>query len=48
MTVIRLDDPGEAAVMVAEARERDASVVDGVLEVRVRPWIVVAVGVPLT
>jgi uncharacterized protein YndB with AHSA1/START domain/uncharacterized protein YciI len=44
MTVVRLDDPGEIAAMVAEAREGDASVVDGVLEVRVRPWIVVAVG----
>jgi len=48
MTVVRLDEPGQAAAMVAEAREADASVAAGVLEVRVRPWVVVALGVPIT
>jgi uncharacterized protein YndB with AHSA1/START domain/uncharacterized protein YciI len=48
MTVVRLDEAGQAAAMVAEAREGDASVAGGVLEVRVRPWVVVALGVPIT
>jgi uncharacterized protein YciI len=47
MTVVRVDDPGAAAAMVAGATEADASVAGGVLEVRVRPWIVIASGAPL-
>jgi uncharacterized protein YndB with AHSA1/START domain/uncharacterized protein YciI len=48
MTVVRIDDPGTAAAMVVEAAEGDASVAGGVLEVRVRPWVVIASGAPLT
>jgi uncharacterized protein YndB with AHSA1/START domain/uncharacterized protein YciI len=41
MTVLRVPDPGHVAALVAEATERDAAVVKGVLEVRVRPWNVI-------
>jgi hypothetical protein len=40
MTVLRLPDPADAAWIVAAATEQDTSVVNGVLEVWVRPWVV--------
>jgi uncharacterized protein YndB with AHSA1/START domain/uncharacterized protein YciI len=44
MTVLRLPDPSGVARIVAAAAEEDLSVVNGVLEVRVRPWVVVMSG----
>ena len=46
MTVVRLSDPGEVAGLV-RAAYADASVADGVLEVRVRPWVLLMGGVSL-
>jgi uncharacterized protein YndB with AHSA1/START domain/uncharacterized protein YciI len=44
MTVVRLPDPGEVAGLVSAAYEEDGSVTGGVLEVRVRPWVVMVTG----
>jgi uncharacterized protein YndB with AHSA1/START domain/uncharacterized protein YciI len=46
MTVVRLNDPGEVAGLV-RAAYADAAVADGVLEVRVRPWVLLMGGVSL-
>jgi uncharacterized protein YndB with AHSA1/START domain/uncharacterized protein YciI len=44
MTVIRLGSPGDVADLVRAAAEDDAAVAGGVLEVRVRPWVVMMSG----
>jgi uncharacterized protein YndB with AHSA1/START domain/uncharacterized protein YciI len=44
MTILRLEDPGDVAVYLKAATEEDRSVVDGVLEVRARPWVVMTGG----
>lgn len=38
MTIVKLADAGEAAEIVRMAQDEDPSVVEGVLQVRVRPW----------
>ena len=43
MTVVRVA-PAEVATMLAAANEEDTSVTQGVLEVRVRPWLVTLTG----
>jgi hypothetical protein len=44
MTVVRLSGPGEVAGLIRSAYEEDTSVTGGVLEVRVRPWLVLLTG----
>jgi uncharacterized protein YndB with AHSA1/START domain len=44
MTVVRLPDPAGVADLLKSAYEQDGSVVDGVLEVRARPWVVMVTG----
>jgi uncharacterized protein YciI len=44
MTIVRLEDPGEVAELVRAAFQDDAAVAGGVLEARVRPWVVVMSG----
>lgn len=44
MTVVRLSGPGEVADLVRAAYQDDGSVTGGVLEVRVRPWVVMLTG----
>ncbi len=44
MTVLRLDDPAQAAQYVRLAQEDDLAVARGVLQVRIRPWSVMFTG----
>ena len=44
MTIIKLADAAEVAGYLKAATEQDGSVADGVLEVRVRPWVVTLTG----
>jgi uncharacterized protein YciI/uncharacterized protein YndB with AHSA1/START domain len=44
MTIVRVSGPAEVAALVRAAADEDASVAGGVLEVRVRPWVVVMSG----
>jgi uncharacterized protein YndB with AHSA1/START domain/uncharacterized protein YciI len=44
MTVIQVPDPADAATYVRLAQEDDQSVVRGLLQVRVRPWLVALTG----
>jgi uncharacterized protein YndB with AHSA1/START domain len=44
MTVVRLPGPGAVADLLRSAYEQDSSVTEGVLEVHVRPWVVMVTG----
>jgi uncharacterized protein YndB with AHSA1/START domain/uncharacterized protein YciI len=44
MTVVRLPDPGAVAGLIESAYADDGSVTGGVLEVQVRPWVVMVTG----
>jgi uncharacterized protein YndB with AHSA1/START domain/uncharacterized protein YciI len=44
MTVVRLPGPGQVADLLRSAYTEDGSVTGGVLEVRVRPWVVMVTG----
>jgi uncharacterized protein YciI len=44
MTIVRVAGPAAAAALVGAAHYEDESVIDGVLDVRARPWVVMMHG----
>jgi uncharacterized protein YndB with AHSA1/START domain/uncharacterized protein YciI len=48
MTILRLGDPAEVPEVIRAAVEDDSSVTAGVLEVNIRPWTPMIIGIPLT